>query len=195
MKDLFSCDGKKSDLLKAGLDLFAARGFDAVSVRDIAKAAGVSEAALYKHFSGKQDMALYIFSSVITAYTGRLDEVHAQPLSAVEKLCRVVNITYGLYESFPAEIRFALLWQYNWWERVPEESKPHFVLKAILQQGMEAGEIPRQEVYFWIMVFSGIMLQPLAQYPYFRDVLPPLSELGEMVAGTVRKLFGQNPGQ
>lgn len=189
MKDLFSCDGKKGDLLKAALELFAARGYDGVSVRDVAKAAGVSEAALYKHFSGKEDMALYIFTSVVSAYTQRLTEVNAHPLSAVEKLCRIVKVTYSLYASFPAEIRFALLWQYNWWDRVPEESKPHFVLKAILQEGMEAGEIPRQEVYFWITVYSGVMLQPLAQYPYFQDVLPPLSELGDKIAQTVRKLF------
>lgn len=34
--------------------LFAARGFHAVSVRDIASAVGIKDASLYNHFSGKQ---------------------------------------------------------------------------------------------------------------------------------------------
>ncbi|XFO69137.1 hypothetical protein SPSIL_053670 [Sporomusa silvacetica DSM 10669] len=51
------------------------------------------------------------------------------------------------------------------WDSLAEELKPHFVMRKILSEGMERGEIPRQEVYFWITIYSGVMLQPLAQYP------------------------------
>lgn len=189
MNYLLAYDGKKGALLKASLELFAAKGYDGVSVRDIAKAAGVSEAALYKHFDGKEDMALYIFTVIITEYTRRLTQIAEQPLSAMEKLCRIVEITYGLYDEYPAEIRFVLLSQYNFWDRVPEVLKPHFVLKAILLEGMEKGEIAQQEVYYLIAVYTGVMLQPLAQHQYFHDVLPPVGKLAEMVAATVRKMF------
>lgn len=181
--------GKKGDLLRSALELFAARGYDAVSVRDIAKAAGVSEAALYKHFKGKEDMALYAFRGIITQYTQLLRAVHNSPVAPVDKLCRIVDITYELYGQYPAEIRFALLSQYNYWDVLENELKPHFVLKAIFEEGMARGEIPLQEVYFWITVYTGLVLQPLAQYPYFADVLPDLPELQERVAGMVRKLI------
>jgi AcrR family transcriptional regulator len=186
---LFRHEGKKGDLLKASLELFAARGYDAVSVRDIAKAAGVSEAALYKHYKGKEDMALYIFSAIATDYTARLRQATDAVEGAVEKLCRIVDITYDLYGQHPAEIRFALLSQYNFWDQVADEVKPHFVMRRILEEGMAAGQIPRREVYFWITAFTGVMLQPLAQYPYFYDVLPAFDELKEQVKELVRKLF------
>ena len=189
MNFLFAYDGKKGDLLKAGLELFATRGYDGVSVRDIAKSAGVSEAAMYKHFSGKEDMALYIFTAVITEYTGRLLKVNEQQIPAIDKLCRIVELTYNLYESFPDEIRFALLSQYNFWDRVPDQVKPHFVIKDIVLRGMADGQIKTPEVYFAITMFSGIMLQPLAQYEYFRDSLPKISELGKLVEDVVRKAF------
>lgn len=181
--------GKKAAILAASLELFAGRGYDAVSVRDIAKAAGVSEAALYKHFAGKEDMALYIFSGIIKEYTARLTAVDAEPAGAVAKLCRIVDVTYDLYREHPAEIRFALLSQYAFWDSVAEEVKPHFVLRRILEAGMDAGDIPRREVYLWIAAYTGLMLQPLALYRYFSDVLPGLGELKGEVNALVRKLF------
>lgn len=189
MNQLLAHEGKKGDLLKASLDLFAERGYDAVSVRDIAKEAGVSEAALYKHFSGKEDMALYIFTAIIQDYTQRLMIVEAGNGSSIDKLCRIVDVTYDLYHEYPAEIRFALLSQYQFWNLVAEADKPHFVIRKILEAGMSRGEIPTQDVYFWIAVYSGIILQPLAQYPYFRDVLPEYEKLTANVKILVRKMF------
>ncbi|MDR1702402.1 MAG: TetR/AcrR family transcriptional regulator [Sporomusaceae bacterium] len=182
-------EGKKGDILKASLNLFAEKGYDAVSVRDIAKAAGVSEAALYKHFKGKEDMALYIFQSILSGYTGRLQVIDSNTVGAVAKLCRIVEITYDLYREYPAEIRFALLSQYSFWDLVKEEIKPHFVMRKILEEGMATGEIPRQEVYFWLTAYTGVMLQPLNQYPYFYDVLPEFEILKKKVAALVQKLF------
>lgn len=191
MQGLFAHDGKKRDILEASLKLFAGRGYDAVSVRDVSKAAGVSEAALYKHFKGKAEMARYIFESVISEYTRRVGQIDADVKGAVNKLCRIVEMTYDLYREYPAEIRFALLSQYQFWDQVNEDVKPHFLFRRILEEGMDQGEISRQEVYFWIAVYSGVMLQPLSQYTYFYDVLPEYEELKKKVADTVRKLFGK----
>lgn len=189
MEQMFLHDGKKGELLKTSLELFASKGYHAVSVRDIAKAAGVSEAALYKHFKGKEDMAIYIFSAIISEYTDRINLIDAKEDGAVNKLCRIVEITYELYQEYPSQIRFALLSQYFLWDMVREEIKPHFTIRKIINEGMEQGEIPRQEVYFWITVYTGLMLQPLAQYPYFHDVLPEFDILKMKVIASIRKLF------
>ena len=189
MQNLFAYEGKKGDILKASLSLFATRGYDAVSVRDLAKAAGVSEAALYKHFKGKEEMALYIFTAIITDYSQRLQQIHAEVSGAVNQLCRLVEVTYDLYRQCPSEIKFALLSQYRFWGKAPESVKPHFMIRQILEEGMHKGEIPTKSVYFWITIYSGILLQPLVQYPYFHDVLPAFEELKAEVVAAVRKMF------
>jgi AcrR family transcriptional regulator len=189
MEHFFSHEGKKQELIKAGLELFAVRGYDGVSVRDIAKIAGVSEAALYKHFKGKEDLALYLFNAIIKEYSERLIKVEEQPIGAVDKLCKIVEITYDLYQMYPSEIRFALLSQYNFWDSLNSDIKPHFIMKTIIEEGMVCGEIPKQEVYLWITVYSGVLLQPLTQYPYFHEVLPEIPTLKYKVAEIVRKLF------
>jgi AcrR family transcriptional regulator len=52
-----SAEERKRAIIKAALPLFARRGFAATTTRELAKAAGVSEPLLYKHFPGKE--ALY----------------------------------------------------------------------------------------------------------------------------------------
>ena len=46
----------RARLLEAGLRLFAARGFDSVTTRQLTKAAGVNIAAIGYHFGGKQEL-------------------------------------------------------------------------------------------------------------------------------------------
>ncbi|KJS16946.1 MAG: TetR family transcriptional regulator [Peptococcaceae bacterium BRH_c4b] len=189
MEHIFSYHGKKEDILKASIELFAARGYDAVSVRDIARAAGVTESALYKHFKGKEDMSLYIFKEIIQEYCRRIINIKNQDLPAIEKLCKIVGMTFDLYEAHPAKIRFALLSQHKFWDTLTDDIRPHLLLKSILEEGMDSGEIPREEAYLLITVYTGLLLEPLTQYPYFYDVLPAFSELKQRIMAKVRKLL------
>lgn len=60
----------REEILDQALCLFSERGYDGVSVRDISGAVGIRESALYKHFSGKQD----IFDSLVARMTKRYEE-------------------------------------------------------------------------------------------------------------------------
>ncbi|MEA3349523.1 MAG: TetR/AcrR family transcriptional regulator [Chloroflexota bacterium] len=58
----------RQKILKIAEQLFTERGYRAVSVRDIAQACGVTNAALYYHFSNKEAL----FKEVLELYTMRL---------------------------------------------------------------------------------------------------------------------------
>src|SRR5919107_2792626 len=53
----------KREILRAALTLFSRRGLAATSVRDIADESGYTNPALYKHFAGKDELALYLFET------------------------------------------------------------------------------------------------------------------------------------
>ena len=53
----------KREILRAALTLFSERGMAATSIRDIADASGYTNPALYKHFDGKEELALYLFET------------------------------------------------------------------------------------------------------------------------------------
>ena len=48
--------GRRQQILDTAAELFAERGFHGVSVHDIGSACGISGPALYKHFSGKDEL-------------------------------------------------------------------------------------------------------------------------------------------
>jgi len=49
---------KREEILKTALKLFADKGYDKVSVREIAREAGLSQAGLLHHFSSKEELFL-----------------------------------------------------------------------------------------------------------------------------------------
>lgn len=66
----------KQRILDAGLRLFAARGYKAVSMEQIAAAVGIKAPSLYKHFPGKQA----IFQAIIDEMKVR----HMQAMGAMQ---------------------------------------------------------------------------------------------------------------
>ena len=51
---------RKAQLAEAAAELFGRRGYHAVSVNDIACAAGVTGPAVYRHFGSKQDILAHV---------------------------------------------------------------------------------------------------------------------------------------
>ena len=54
-------ENTKERILLCALELFSKDGFEAVSVSDIAKQAGLTKGALYRHYENKRD----IFNSIL----------------------------------------------------------------------------------------------------------------------------------
>ena len=53
----------KREILRAAIKLFSERGLDGTSIRDIAEESGYTNPALYKHFAGKEELALHLFET------------------------------------------------------------------------------------------------------------------------------------
>jgi len=56
--------GTKEKIFDAAVELFAERGYDRVSVRDIARAVGLTEGAVYKNYSSKEEILESIFAYI-----------------------------------------------------------------------------------------------------------------------------------
>ena len=70
----------KQRILEKSLELFSTKGYDAVSVGEIAKAVGIKAPSLYNHFPSKQAIFDAIVESTAAHYekdTGRID-IHVQ---------------------------------------------------------------------------------------------------------------------
>ena len=58
---------RRERLLNATAELVAARGFHSVGIADIGAAAGVSGAAIYRHFENKDELLVALFDRVVDA--------------------------------------------------------------------------------------------------------------------------------
>lgn len=70
----------KQRILEKSLELFSTKGYDSVSVGEIAKAVGIKAPSLYNHFPSKQAIFDAIVESTAAHYekdTGRID-IHVQ---------------------------------------------------------------------------------------------------------------------
>lgn len=56
-------DNRLSDVLDAAARLFAARGYSATSMRDIAQACGMLPGSLYYHFPAKEDLLVAVYEA------------------------------------------------------------------------------------------------------------------------------------
>src|SRR3954447_24709446 len=51
-----SAEDRRSAILDAALEVFSRRGYNGASIDEIAQAAGISKALIYKHFPSKKDL-------------------------------------------------------------------------------------------------------------------------------------------
>jgi AcrR family transcriptional regulator len=69
----------RETIARAAMRLFSARGFDAVTVADVAHAAGVSEKTVYNYFPAKEDLVLHGGAERLAAL---VEAIRGRPLGA-----------------------------------------------------------------------------------------------------------------
>ncbi len=92
---------RKEELLATAMRLFAERGYDNVSVRSVAREAGVAPGLAYHYFDSKQRM----FDEAIGAYSRRCAEAACailddRSLSLDEKIDRAIDVMTD-HDAFP----------------------------------------------------------------------------------------------
>lgn len=67
-------DKTRKRILEVSEKLFSSKGFDATTVDEIARSAGVNKALIYYHFKNKDDLILQLFESIIEEVGDRVEE-------------------------------------------------------------------------------------------------------------------------
>ena len=66
-------------ILETTLELFSQHGYDGTSMSDIAKALGLTKAALYKHFRSKEEIRISLMDSIESYYAMRFGSKENMP--------------------------------------------------------------------------------------------------------------------
>lgn len=84
--NLKSASSSELAILEAAEDLFAEKGFDAVSMSAIARRANTSKPNIYHHFTSKKDLYLAVLNTATRYSSALLDELSEGPGSLQAKL-------------------------------------------------------------------------------------------------------------
>jgi AcrR family transcriptional regulator len=92
---------RRQAILAAAKQVFGSHGYHATTTRDIAAAAGVSEALLYQHFDGKRQLFEAVVHSAAAELERRIEAATAGP----QPLDRALEAFFGFVEEEAALYR------------------------------------------------------------------------------------------
>jgi AcrR family transcriptional regulator len=103
---------KQQNILTAALRLFAQEGYSSTSTSKVAKAAGVSEGLIFKHFGNKEGLLAAIMEEGKSSVKTKMAEVvmSSEPKEVIRKMLELpFTIDSSEYEMW--RLIYALKWQ------------------------------------------------------------------------------------
>lgn len=175
---------------RAALELFADKGVDQATIGDIAKGAGISEGAIYRHYPSKDELIWQLFSSNYAALAERLHMLQAREADPADKLRVLVRAFCGLFDSDPDMFSFLLLAQHGQLPRVSDGmATPVKVVREVMLNTIERGATSFEDPDLATAVVFGIVLQP-AVFKVYGRITRPMTDLAEELADAASRALG-----
>ena len=173
----------KDRIGRKAMELFVARGVGAVSVRDVAEAAGCHPSNIYTYWKSFAALPEWLFREGYAAYGRRVAAAAAVPGPFHSRLEGMVRLILGLHDEDPTLFGFLLLTQHGYLAKVPRDGdNPVETLCRAVAAGMETGEIPRGDPDLAGMAVIGMIVQPATARLYGRIGRTPAAMADEIVA-------------
>ncbi len=150
-------EDRKEEIFETAAQLFGERGYNAVSMRDLAEALGIKAASLYNHISSKQELLSTIIISVAETFTEGMNKIISSRKSVVEKLDDVIE----LHVRITIESSSALASLNNDWRHLKEPDLSYFLdmresyeenFRKILKAGVKKKEVKKLNIE--VMLFT-----------------------------------------
>ena len=118
-------------LLDAALTSFAEKGYEGTNLLDIAESVGIVKSAIYRHFTGKEELWNAVIDAMEEYYNSRFGSEQNLP-KAPESGAELVNMTmhmvdFTIHDARVKKIRKILLMEQFRDERVKELATKHFL--------------------------------------------------------------------
>jgi AcrR family transcriptional regulator len=188
-------DGKatKARISRAALALFVEKGIAEATVRDIAAAANVAEGTLYRHFTGKDELAWELFATNFAAFAGELDRRQSEQDSLADKMAAMVDHFCTFFDREPVLFSYLLLAQHDFLNRVPPDMpNPVDVVHQVIWRAMAQGELPPVDAAVAAAMVMGIVLQSAVFKIYGRLTTSLASLSGTLTGACLRVLKAQD---
>ncbi len=167
-KRRMSSDERREQILEKATEVFAEFGLDGARTRQIAKACGINEALLYKHFANKEQLFMEVLRRMHVQYEEEWRTATHDASNALEDLGEIhrnqVEVLYGnpwvcscIFHGVAAATRNERLREYvsPWLAMAREYAE--VILKRGIEDGSIRADIDSDAVSYWLVAFACLM--------------------------------------
>lgn len=166
-------------IVEAAMREFQEKGFEQASMKAVADAVGMTSAALYRHFAGKQDMFAALVQPAVDAMTAWREKHIASSYDILEQDSSemmwdfnneyndarvILDVMYQQPEAFRLLICCAAGTPYeNCVHDLIEQSTDEMMrfLQSCKVRGIAVREVQRDEMHMLVSAYSAALLQPI----------------------------------
>jgi TetR/AcrR family transcriptional regulator, repressor of fatR-cypB operon len=163
----------KKRILLAALHLFVARGISETTIRDIAAHAKCTNPALFKHFEGKDALALYLFERCYVALFEMVQRAIASPGGWKERQRALIKAYIEALARDSGAVLMALEHLRHFWPLASPATRKHSILRLIremLEEGQRRGEVTGTVSAAMLTVVWAGTMQQFARMWYFGEL-------------------------
>lgn len=187
-------DGRREALLAAAAELLAERGYAGCSVAAVAERAGIATGSVYQHFTGKAELAVELFRTVVGGEVAAVTAAAGRPALAPQQRVTAVVETFAARALKAPRLAYALLAEpvdpAVDAERLVFRRAFRDVIAAQVAAGVATGDLPLQDPELTAAALVGAvgeaLVGPLADGAAPADLLPAL------LSFTLRALGGHD---
>ncbi len=170
-------DTRRADILRAALKCFAAKGFHATTMADIAKACKMSAGNLYNYFAGKVDIVEELARHEIERMQKNLQDFHFGSCAQEDMRTHIKQIALSRLESQGAKVSLEILSERTRSERMAQilhefDSRWRDALVAVMSQHIaEPEESLRRRIELNLTLMDGLGARLVAHPELDREAL------------------------
>ena len=173
-------DTTRDLILNTATDLFGARGFDGVHMRDIAAKIELTMPAIYYHFKSKETLYEAVITSAASRFRRRLEEVQRSTGHTRDRLTAIVAAHFMISREMTALIR---LFYQVMFGPLSDNRKQQYargivdsdrLVRRVLEEGIALGEVRPGTINDAVMVIMGAITAQNIGYLTFG--IGPLNE-------------------
>jgi TetR/AcrR family tetracycline transcriptional repressor len=143
----------RARLVQVVLEMARAGGVEALNIRAVAQALGVSPRLIYHHVSGKEEMLGLLTDELLR---GRMPDLSAEDWET--RLRNIAGAVHLAYRDHPGSAAFILARSANRLEHPNALRIREAVLDALAQAGLDQGQREEMLVLFSVVVLGNVMV-------------------------------------
>ena len=182
----------RAAILAAARRLFAQRGFEGASMREVAEAARVNNAMIYYHFKDKDDLYRAIIHDSVAGLNSIWDDPLFTSSATIQQKIRRYIVEFIRYEENSEDIRRIMAMEFAKSGKIKCICEEFFAdnqarLIELVKAGIKSGELKKIDPFMAVAALIGIIVHnfimlPMAEHVKGKKISWSADELGDFVA-------------